>query len=204
MSSWLRLGSLGVVALFTSLMGFGCGGGDDPDPPQILAHQNPVNFQNFGTVDTCNSDGICGARETCNSCEADCNSCDDCDVGDCRGVESFQVILMNDGDGTLDVTDFEVRGDAHCALTPPPALDQELPVHLSNADEIFLNLDYIPGGDLSTTAGTRDAISIAFTSNSATFPLFEILVCGCVVDDVETAPPCQCLFEDVGDVNCGG
>jgi hypothetical protein len=190
-----------LLGLLVGAVLSGCGGDENNDPPLINASLIAVNFQSFG-VGTCNSDttdpAVCEGGETCDSCP------DDCEDPECVGTEQFQVIFLNNGDGVLDITNMEVRGDAHCALTPGPEFDRPLPVHLRHQETVFLNLNYVPGGDLGGTAGTKDEISIAITSNSAEFPLLELLVCGCVVDDPDAAPPCTCDLAAVGDVNCGG
>ena len=120
-------------------------------------------------------------------------------------AEQFEVIFQNDGGGTLVITDVEVRGDVNCALNPAPELDSALPVSLTHSDQAFLQMTYIPGGIHNDAVGTKDQISIALTSNSAEFPLFEISVCGCIVDgDTQQAPPCECNLLDVPAGNCGG
>ena len=176
MSSLLAFRRMILVALAAlPMVLWGCGGDENDEPPQILAHQNPVAFQNFAV----------GAP-----------------------AQQFQVILMNDGGGTLDITDVQVRGDANCALNPAPALDSPLPVSLTNTEQAFLNMTYIPGGTANGVVGTKDQISIAISSNSAEYPLFEISVCGCVIDHEPTqedpGPPCDCNLLEVGDANCGG
>lgn len=171
MSSKLAFGRLFAVTLLSSMGAAGCGGDEDPKPPQIQPHQNPVAFQNMEP----------GAE-----------------------ARQFQVILSNVGDGTLDITEVAVSGDANCALDPPPELDLPLPVHLTSEQEAFLNINYIPGGTHNDEVGTKDQISIGITSNSAEFPLMEISVCGCIVADASGAPPCECNLLEVGDANCGG
>ncbi len=122
-------------------------------------------------------------------------------------LQEFQVILRNVGGGTLDITEMAVNGDVNCALDPAPIFSEPLPIHLIEGEETFLAISYQPGGpDHMDEAGVKDQISIPITSNSNTFPLMEISVCGCILDHVptESDPLCTCNLEEVPPGNCGG
>jgi hypothetical protein len=120
-------------------------------------------------------------------------------------VQQFQPIIWNSGDGTLEITNVEVRGDVNCAMNPAPVFDVPLPISLTHAEQVFLNLSYLPGGTANGVVGTKDQISVAVTSNSAEYPLAEFSVCGCVVDgDPLQAAPCECNLLEVPAGNCGG
>lgn len=122
-------------------------------------------------------------------------------------VQEFEVILLNTGGGTLEITGVEVNGDVNCALDPAPVFSDSLPIRLAEGEDTFLALSYIPGGSANGTAGTKDQISVAVTSNSSTFPVMEISVCGCILDhepNPDTDPLCECNLEEVADADCGG
>lgn len=122
-------------------------------------------------------------------------------------AQEFQVILTNVGGGTLDITGVGVNGDANCAMTPPPEFSDPLPIHLVEGQQTFLAIYYDPGGP-GDTVGMKDQISVPVTSNSNEFPVMEISVCGCVVEEPPTpedpGPPCECNLLEVGSANCGG
>lgn len=193
---------LGLAAI-----AIGCGGDDDAGPPQIQPHLNPVAFGNFGPG-MCNDNAACDGGEDCTSCEADCGACADCDDGVCAGTAHFDVILRNVGGGTLEISGMEVNGDSNCAIVGDPQFDQPLPIRLAEGAGTFLGFDYLPGGNNRSTAGTKDQIAIAITSNSNEFPVMEISVCSCILDHTpDPAPgaedPCECNLDEVQDADCG-
>ncbi len=77
------------------------------------------------TPSLCDSDGFCGAGETCHNCAADCanNSCDAgedvCNCIDCgthpAAEDDCTDMIDNDCDGLVDCQDTDCCGDAACA-----------------------------------------------------------------------------------------
>ena len=160
----------------------GCGG-DDDEPPRLCTDQFPVAFQEWPAG---------------------------------RGPLPWPVILQNVGNGTLEISSIEVRGDVNCSLVDPPQLDVDLPAELTSEDQAILRINYQAGGDPSAPVGTYDNFAIVITSNSATekegdspqcgsLPVYQLSVCGCVVDpDEEDPPPCECNLTTVPEENCPG
>lgn len=117
--------------------------------------------------------------------------------------QDFDLILFNNGTGMLDITSIDVVGDVNCAMDGTPALDTGLPAHLGRPETAFLRIGYLPGGLLNATTGASDHIAIAIHSNSVDGPVYEVLVCGCIVEgDPGTVPPCPCSPGDVAEGSC--
>lgn len=176
-----------LLLALAALVLVACSDGGDDEGPQIGVHQWPVAFGNFPPA-SAGEDGDPGTAD---------------DVP-APPLQPFDLIVMNLGGGTLQITAVEVRGDVNCSIQEGPEFDDlhPLPVSLTRTDQAFLRWTYLPGGTRNGEQGgdVTDQISIALTSNSSESPLYEVSSCGRIVApgvDAATAPREFCDLTEV-------